>query len=389
MQTLTDSEPRPELFELHVDANTRIQVLGAVEDLATARKNQYAAFIREERVLVVWADRVDSVVPAARALEEALIAFLWAKETAASPSMVSLPTVSRGASSADLVAPSSPPLTNIAEKVETAPEDPEEAIALAHRRARPVALISAIVSGLAAASGLCLMGLGIRALVVQLFYDANYIHLVLVITLPFLYLMAAFPCSVVISGLFAILGPIAHYNRNSAFYSAEPPVRANSTAALLPITVQMPVYKEELDEVIAPTIESLKRAITTFERQGGSVNVIVCDDGLQLLPITERDRRIRYYKNNNLAYVARPPHGQDGFLRRGRFKKAGNLNYTNRLSLVVEDLIQEMKPAQMASLGITEDEWCEADEALLYRLALEQAVEQDEGRTWAEGNVRM
>ena len=29
------------------------------------------------------------------------------------------------------------------------------------------------------------------------------------------------------------------------------------------VTVQMPVYKEDLDDVIRPTIESLKKAITT------------------------------------------------------------------------------------------------------------------------------
>lgn len=335
----------------------------------------------------MWADTVDAVVPAARALEEALIAFLWAKETP-NPSMISLPTVSRSASSRDLVAPQSPPLASISEKAEDPIEDPEKAMAIAHRKARPAALIAAIVAGLSAALDLCLMGLGVRALVVQLFYDGKYIHVVLAVTLPFLFLMAAFPCSVVVSGIFAMIGPIAHYNRNSAYYSANPPARTG-TSTLLPITVQMPVYKEELDEVIMPTIESLKRAITTFERQGGSLNVIVCDDGLQLLSPVERDRRIRYYRNNNLAYVARPPHGQDGFLRRGRFKKAGNLNYANRLSLKIEDTMKDMRPAQLEAMAITEDEWCEADEALLYRLALESVIEQDEGKTWAEGNARM
>jgi hypothetical protein len=44
----------------------------------------------------------------------------------------------------------------------------------------------------------------------------------------------------------------------------------------------MPVYKEGLEAVIVPTIESLKKAITTYERQGGTVSILICEDGMQL-----------------------------------------------------------------------------------------------------------
>lgn len=334
---------------------------------------------------MVWADKVDNVVPAARILEEALVAFLWAKETAPALGSKSELDLQLGASTLSLDQPTAEsPTAEVC--VDT--EDPEKAKALEARKARPVALISAVISGCAAALALCLMGLGLQTLVIQFFYDQQYIHLALAATLPFLLFMAAFPCSVIVTSIFSIFGPIAHYDRNSVFYSAVPPLRTGSSK-LLPITVQMPVYKEDLVEVIQPTIESLKKAVTTFERQGGSVNVIVCDDGLQLISPDEREQRLRYYKNNNVAYVARPPHGKDGFLRRGRFKKAGNLNYTNRLSLRIEDLMKEMKPDQMEEMGVTEEEWSEADETVLYHLALVKAVEEDEGRTWAEGNIRM
>lgn len=149
---------------------------------------------------------------------------------------------------------------------------------------------------------------------------------------------------------------------------------------LLPVTVQMPVYKESLDEVIIPTIESLKVAITTFERQGGSVNVIVCDDGLQLLPESDRQARTQYYSDNNLAYVSRPPHGVDGFERRGKFKKAGNLNYTNRLSLDVEE--------EMDSRRVPGERRSEAEERILYADAFETVLAKNP-KTWAAGNVRM
>ncbi len=130
---------------------------------------------------------------------------------------------------------------------------------------------------------------------------------------------------------------------------------------------------------------SLKKAITTFERQGGSVNVIVCDDGLQLASPEDRARRIEYYNLNNLAYVARPPHGEDGFLRRGRFKKAGNLNHCNTLSLKIEDVLEELRPSPEQHEG----PWREKDENELYEKVLAQVIEESQGKIWAAGNVRM
>ena len=138
-----------------------------------------------------------------------------------------------------------------------------------------------------------------------------------------------------------------------------------------------------------PTIESLKRAMTTFERQGGTVNVIVCDDGLQLISEGDRHRRVEYYARNNIAYVARPPHGQEGFERRGRFKKAGNLNYCNALSLRVEDLMDEMKVEMSSNEEKPVDSWSEEEDKKLYEVALVKIVEESQGRTWAAGNVRM
>jgi len=148
-----------------------------------------------------------------------------------------------------------------------------------------------------------------------------------------------------------ILGPIAHYHANSKYYSAIPP-RPNPTVdrALPHITIQMPVYKERLETVLAPSIESLKKAMKTYARQGGTSTVFINDDGLQLLTPAERGARITYYTNHGIGWVARPPHSNepDGFKRAGRFKKASNMNYALQLSLKLEKhletLINEEKP---------------------------------------------
>jgi hypothetical protein len=47
----------------YIDAETRIQVVGCMAELPAAEKDQCAAFVRDERVLVCWADSLDSIIP--------------------------------------------------------------------------------------------------------------------------------------------------------------------------------------------------------------------------------------------------------------------------------------------------------------------------------------
>lgn len=80
----------------------------------------------------------------------------------------------------------------------------------------------------------------------------------------------------------------------------------------------------------------------TYARQGGSSSIFICDDGLRVLSGLERDERLGFYREEGVGWVARPREGAgkgkvgdgggsgqagQGFKRRGRFKKASNLNY--------------------------------------------------------------
>ena len=58
---------------------------------------------------------------------------------------------------------------------------------------------------------------------------------------------------------------------------------------------------------------------------------MVYDDGLQLISPEERHEREQFYKKHKIGYVARPGTG-----RKGRFKKASNLNFGMNLGLEVE-----------------------------------------------------
>ena len=91
------------------------------------------------------------------------------------------------------------------------------------------------------------------------------------------------------------------------------------------ITIQCPVYKEGLAATIAPTIRSIKAAISTYELQGGSANMFINDDGLKLLDEESRRARIDFYTDHSIGWTARPKVGEEvngkAFERRGKFKK--------------------------------------------------------------------
>lgn len=111
---------------------------------------------------------------------------------------------------------------------------------------------------------------------------------------------------------------------NSKYYSAHTPPRLHNR--ILPhVTIQCPVYKEGLSSVIAPTVKSIKQAISTYELQGGSANMFINDDGLQIIDEEERRARIEFYADHSIGWTARPKHGANGFVRKGKFKKVRQL----------------------------------------------------------------
>lgn len=158
--------------------------------------------------------------------------------------------------------------------------------------------------------------------------------------------------------------------------------------ALPHVTIQMPVYKEGLAAVIKPTVVSLKAAISTYEMQGGTANIFVNDDGMQLISDEDAQARRDFYDEHNIGWVARPAHnpnpnpesGEKAFLRRGKFKKASNMNYALHTSNRVEE-----KLAALQRHG----GWTNEDENAAYHQCLADVLQEDEGRTWAEGNIRV
>ncbi|MDR1633749.1 MAG: glycosyltransferase [Bifidobacteriaceae bacterium] len=107
----------------------------------------------------------------------------------------------------------------------------------------------------------------------------------------------------------------------------------------LPVTVSMAIYTES-NQVIFEAIRDCQRAVAEYQRvTNQSANLLISDDGLAKFigqPLTAAAlatatgpaaERLEFYRQNQLAFVARPASG-----RRGKFKKAGNLNFTYGLA---------------------------------------------------------
>ncbi len=173
--------------------------------------------------------------------------------------------------------------------------------------------------------------------------------------------------------------------KNSKFFSGVSPPRI-SRNELPHVTIQCPVYKEGLYSVIDPTMRSLRAAISTYEMQGGTANIFVNDDGMQLIAPEDAQARRDYYDEHKIGWVARPKHnpkpaeGEEKFIRAGKFKKASNMNYAMAVSGRVEDKLGEVSRAQG---------WTQAAENEAYRRCIKAVMEEDEGRTWADGNIRI
>ncbi|KAH6905024.1 glycosyl transferase family group 2-domain-containing protein [Coprinopsis sp. MPI-PUGE-AT-0042] len=344
---------------IYIDTNTRIQIVETVAHLATADKEQCAAFLRDERVLVVWCDDLDQIIPLCREFEEKIMKLVWrSRRSIASASILtsstSLPVPSLDSSSLILneknadgaavpTVGATKPLEAVAEKPapkrkwwswklskkaepsSSGSSDPEKGET---RGERPVRLFAPFYSGLGLGLSIFLVMSGLEILLKEFRLDGDYMRFILMVSFPFLVCVALFFSLQIIANLSFCFGPVAQYHENSKYYSAVKPIPNPEVDARLPhITIEMPVYKESLEETITPSVNSLKKAMQTYARQGGTSSIFL-----------SVKKRIAFYADHNIGWVARPAHDNapDGFKRAGRFKKASNMNYGLQLSLCME-----------------------------------------------------
>ncbi|KAI0174601.1 glycosyl transferase family group 2-domain-containing protein [Pestalotiopsis sp. NC0098] len=342
----------PDAVDVPLMNGLRIQIVPTMEDLPRARKHQFAAFVASEALLVVWDDDALHLVQRAKAIESELMELVWAADNQGDDDEKPGPGVSE--------------YEIDEESGEIKPES------------RPVHMQNTYLVSITMIIVVTSIGAAWRQLAVEVSVDGSYVRLALCALFPIQIFFTLFFAQVIVGCLAQIFGPIRQLTINSKFYSARPPPRIQS--GVLPhLTVQCPVYKEGLGGVIAPTVKSIKQAISTYELQGGSANIFMNDDGMQLISDEERQARIEFYADHSIGWVARPKHGENGFLRRGKFKKASNMNFALMISCKVEEKLAQYNRGP---------EWSQVDEAHAYEKSLKEVLEEN-GRAWADGNIRV
>jgi cellulose synthase/poly-beta-1,6-N-acetylglucosamine synthase-like glycosyltransferase len=366
----------PEAVEVPISNEQQIQIVPEVNDLLRARRHQYAAFVASEAILVVWDDDKLHLLERASAIEEELIRFLWnaGKDETEKQEDIILSDCEVG----------------------------EESGAMKSEE-RPIHYYHSVLVACTICLVTVLQSLGYQNIALDVIRLQRWESLAFLTMTPisiFLSLVRftnlcrtrmskveyvltsqQFFASVCIGVIAQVAGPITCLYTNSKFYSATPPPRLYNKAVPLPhVTIQCPVYKEGLTSVIIPTIKSIKKAVSTYELQGGSANIFINDDGLQIIPEEDRQARIQFYEDYGIGWTARPGHGQDGFQRKGKFKKASNMNYGLSISNQVEERLHRIDRPY---------DWSQADEVVAYERCLLEVLAEGVNKAWADGNIRI
>ncbi|KAH6975841.1 glycosyl transferase family group 2-domain-containing protein [Ilyonectria destructans] len=294
---------------------------------------------------------------------------------------------------------------------------------------RPALRVHSVRIGIVMILVILTQSMGVSKLLREWSWDGDWKRFILVVVIPPLCLLSLFFFIIVVSSVFQLLLPAGMCLRNSRYHSAVKPNRKRYVDYELPhITVQMPVYKEGLRGVVVPTMVSVMAAIQYYENQGGTASVFINDDGMQCIQpeLAAARKQYRYYRENGIGYCARMPtmktpksggvlswfnrtapvnpevDNQDeselspqgranklGFVRKGKFKKASNMNYCLAFSNRVEDELHRLTELECRNRNCNYEELSAEDDDALYEVALQNMLDADEGKTWAEGNIRM
>ncbi|KAK4938003.1 hypothetical protein LTR10_021492 [Elasticomyces elasticus] len=351
----------------------QLRIMETISELAYSRRHHYAAFVRSQGTLIVWDEDPTEVIDRAERIEKYLVNMMWSMDDSDDEYDNEFDD-EKAAILNSKAAPETPDTTI----------DDEEA--KSWEKPRKVVLYQAFIVGAVGILTIFCLSIGWRRMAIEIMIDHSYKRLAILAACPLQIWLGWFFFMTLINGISQMFGPVKQMAHNSRFYSARPPIRL--TGANLPhVTIQCPVYKEGLEAVIHPSIVSIRKAISTYELQGGSANIFINDDGMQVIPEEEAQKRFEFYEDNNIGWVSRPKHapkgdenGENVYVRAGKFKKASNMNFCLNVTNRVEDKMSEVQRGP---------EWTQEDEDRLYQASFDTVINEDAGRTWGGGDIRM
>ncbi|XPS79894.1 hypothetical protein M3J09_011863 [Ascochyta lentis] len=380
--------------QLMFSNGSQIQIYESLAETAhspSIKKFQYAALVRKERLLLIWHDDLSAILSQSMKIESRILGLVWGSRKSPFGGFGHglqsyAPSVYAG-STINLSTEKEKEASIYPEEVDD-DMDPEN-LGPKESLDRPLIFTSPIFVGLGVLLiWILVVGFGNRALEIQIMTDRYYPRLALILSEPVFLCLGLFYVIVIFVNFFQLIGPIGSIKANSRFYSANKPNLAQARALGFtppPITIQMPIYTEPLDRVVKPTVASLRAAISYYESRGGTARIFINDDGMSIRSEEDNELFKEFYLNNNIGWVCRPKHNLGGFVRRGKFKKASNMNFalniSNRVEEALQTSIEDLYEKGLTSL--TEDQ-----ELNLYNDALKQVLEEDP-RAKAGGDIRM
>ncbi|POS69221.1 hypothetical protein DHEL01_v212385 [Diaporthe helianthi] len=353
---------QPDQQELRLKGGSQLQILDSLTAVTSSgvKKFQYGAILRHEGVLLVWQDEIQHVLAHAQRMEDKLLTYVWGRNSGMHTPISSpfsagtspFQSPSDSVSNFSMFPEKGPAVVQVQDQ-QGEEEEEKESRERPESVNRPFMLHSAVFVGLGVCLAIVLVyGFSIGELVSQSMMDGQYIRLALVAACPFLMFAGLFFFQVIFGDIWQMIGPLNGLKTNSRHYSCiKPSLKQAYSLGFNPphITIQMPVYKEGMESVIVPTVKSLQAAISFYESRGGTASILINDDGMRAgMPDEEAQARRDFYHDNNIGWVARPKHGDDGFERRGRFKKASNMNFALSLSQKVEGHLLDEVTARCA-----------------------------------------
>jgi hypothetical protein len=154
----------PDATDVPLGNGLRIQVLPCVDDLPKARKNQCAAFLASESLLVVWDDDPTKVIERATTIENELMDLVWKANEAPDPEQGS-------------DAEKGPPVIETELDVETGEAVSEK---------RPTNIMNAVLVAITLVLIMTMLGFGYKQLAFQVLVDKTYLRLAFIIMTPIL-----------------------------------------------------------------------------------------------------------------------------------------------------------------------------------------------------------
>ncbi|KAM0227015.1 hypothetical protein ACHAPO_011899 [Fusarium lateritium] len=409
------------------DTGARIPIVASLNDIHDRLVHLTSScIVVQERCVLIWSHEARNVLNVAHNVEKQMLGFIVGPNMpqgllaqTEEHSVENYHTPVRGAIDENNE------VYQAAIKVEEGGDDDDDIEGKAPKR--PTLRVHSVRIGIVMMLVILTQSVGISRLIRQWSWDGDYTRFALAAVVPPLMVLSLFFFIIVVSSVFQLILPAGMCLKNSKFHSAIKPNPKRYKDYQLPhITVQMPVYKEGLRGVIVPTMVSVMAAIQHYENQGGTASVYINDDGMQCIQPELAAARKQYYRENGIGYCARLPNkkspkgkggfslfkrsppvdpevdNQDessmspqgranalGFVRKGKFKKASNMNYCLAFSNRVEDEMLRLTELECQNHGCNYEDLSAEDDDRLYHQALQNMVDADEGKTWAEGNIRM